>query len=207
MYMNKPAYKIKTERLVIRSYEPKDAYMLKEAIDASAIHLSQWLPWAKKQSEEIQDKIQRIRKYRANFDLDKDYYYGIFLSDSLKFIGSLGLKSNNLENASEIGYWLHVDYINKGYALEATSAIVKVAFEVNGVDKIEIRCDVDNERSSAIPKKLGFNKEAVIRINERDENGKRKHDEVWVLFQEEYESSSLVSFPVEAFDVVDMKIL
>jgi len=39
-------YRIETERLVIRCYEPRDAPLLKEAIDSSLEHLQPWMPWA-----------------------------------------------------------------------------------------------------------------------------------------------------------------
>ena len=41
-----PAYRIHTQRLVLRCWQPTDAPLLKAAIDASLEHLRPWLPWA-----------------------------------------------------------------------------------------------------------------------------------------------------------------
>src|SRR5262249_24384090 len=41
-----PPYRIVTERLVLRCWEPSDAAALKEAVDASIDHLLPWMPWA-----------------------------------------------------------------------------------------------------------------------------------------------------------------
>lgn len=202
-----PAYAIKTHRLLIKCYDPRDAFLLKEAIDESRDHLSPWMSWAKYEPEELDKKIQRIREYRANFDLDENYGYGIFLPDRSRIIGSTALKTTISEDVREIGYWMHKDFVNKGYATEVASALTKVAFEINKVNIVEIHCDIKNVRSSAIPKKLGFNREAVIRKNEKDDNGERKQEEIWVLFKEEYKKTSLINYEVEAFDVIDRKIL
>lgn len=165
------AYKIKTKRLVIRALEPKDAFLIKETIDESLQHLSRWLGWAKNEPEDIEKKIQRMRHSRASFDLDKNYIYGIFLADESKLIGNIALKLTVGEDAREIGYWIHADYLNQGYATEATAALVKVVFETNQAERVEIHCDDENSISSAIPRKLAFHKEAIIRRNETNKKG------------------------------------
>ena len=54
--MNKIAYKIKTECLILRCLEPEDAMLLKKTIDNNLDHLSVWLEWAKNEPEEIEDR-------------------------------------------------------------------------------------------------------------------------------------------------------
>ncbi|MEO0877546.1 MAG: N-acetyltransferase, partial [Bacteroidota bacterium] len=56
------AYRIETERLVIRCYQPKDAELLKRSIDESLEHLLPWMTWAKNEPESIEAKRERIRK-------------------------------------------------------------------------------------------------------------------------------------------------
>lgn len=205
--MNTPAYTIKTNRLLIKCFEPQDAFLLKNAIDESLEHLSPWLPWTKNEPEDIEEKIQRVRRYRAQFDLDENYIYGIFSPDKSKLIGIIASKKTMAEGGREVGYWLHKDCINNGYATEASSALIKVAFEADKMERVEIHCDARNHRSSAVAKRLGFSKEAVIRGNEKQDDGERKRKEIWVLFKDEYEKTNLVDFEVEAFDVIDRKIL
>ena len=45
-----PPYRIVTERLVLRCWEPRDAAALKEAVDASLDHLRPWMPWAQQRA-------------------------------------------------------------------------------------------------------------------------------------------------------------
>ena len=83
-------YKIETERLIIRCYEPKDAKLLKQSIDESLEHLIPWMPWAKNEPESLANKMGRLRKCRGQFDLGLDYTFGIFSKDEKKLIGSTG---------------------------------------------------------------------------------------------------------------------
>jgi len=39
-----PAYRIESERLVIRCYNPKDALLLQKSVQESVEHLRPWLP-------------------------------------------------------------------------------------------------------------------------------------------------------------------
>jgi len=40
-----PAYRIVTDRLVIRCYHPIDAPLLRDAVEASVEHLRPWMSW------------------------------------------------------------------------------------------------------------------------------------------------------------------
>ena len=65
-------YKIETERLLIRCYEPSDAKLLKISVDESVAHLLPWMPWAQNEPETIETKMDRPRKFRGQFDLGID---------------------------------------------------------------------------------------------------------------------------------------
>ncbi|MEZ5041133.1 MAG: GNAT family N-acetyltransferase [Saprospiraceae bacterium] len=123
-------YKIETKRLIIRCYEPKDAELLKISIDESLEHLLPWMPWAKNEPESVKAKMERLRKYRGQFDLGLDYTFGIFDKDEKKLVGSTGLHTRGGNNAREIGYWINAKHLKQGYATEAVKALIKVAFEI-----------------------------------------------------------------------------
>ncbi|MEZ5055402.1 MAG: GNAT family protein [Saprospiraceae bacterium] len=162
------AYKIETERLIIRCYHPEDAFLLKKSIDESLDHLLPWMPWAGNEPVSIEKKIDRLRKYRGQFDLGEDYVFGIFNKNEDKLIGSTGLHTRAGEHAREIGYWIHVNEIQKGYALEAAGALTKVGFEIEGLERIEIHCTPANIRSQNIPRKLGYVNEGTLRNRATD---------------------------------------
>lgn len=205
--LKKVAYRIQTERLVIRCWNPKDAPLLKKAVDESLEHLQPWMPWTNQEPEPVEAKAVRLRKFRGSFDLDEDYLYGIFNQDETEVVGATGLHTRIGKNALEIGYWTHVDHINQGLATEVAAALTKVAFEVNRVSRVEIHCDPENVRSARIPEKLGFVMEAVLRNRTTTPQGDPRDTMIWSMFADDYVGSGPSEAEVEAFDVLGKQLL
>lgn len=194
-------YRIETDRLVIRCYQPTDGPLLKKSIDESIDHLLPWMPWAKNEPETIQDKVERMRKYRGQFDLGIDYTFGIFSKDEKVLIGSTGLHVRVGEQAREIGYWINANYLKKGYALEAVKALTKVGFEIEGLERIEIHCDSNNIRSRNIPEKLQYIHEATLKDRTTDTQGNKRDVMIWTMFKADYFKSDLKKMDIKAFNV------
>jgi RimJ/RimL family protein N-acetyltransferase len=202
-----PAYLIKTQRLILRCWNPADAQLLKTAVDESLDHLLPWMPWAADEPEELQEKIDRLRQCRGKFDLGQDFVYGIFNLDQSRVLGSTGLHTHLGPLGREIGYWIHKDFINQGLATESSAALTRVAFEIEHIKRVEIHCDPDNGRSAAVPRKLGFIHEATLR--QRVPCGEQKLGDtmIWTLFEADYPSSAAAKAQIEAFDVAGRRIL
>jgi RimJ/RimL family protein N-acetyltransferase len=202
-----PAYRIETERLVIRCYHPQDANLLAKSITESIEHLEPWMPWVHEEPEPIEVKINRLRKFRADFDLDENFVYGIFNKKETELIGGSGLHPRVGPFALEIGYWINVNHINKGFATENTSALTKVGFEIHNVKRMEIHCDPNNKASAAIPRKLGYKHDATLRKRNPNEKKELRDAMIWSLLKSEYKSSSLPEFPLKAYNAVGNQIL
>jgi RimJ/RimL family protein N-acetyltransferase len=202
--LNTPPYRIVTDRLVLRCWEPRDAPVLKEAVDSSLDQLRPWMPWAEHEPQTLEEKVALLRTFRGNFDLDNDFVYGVFSRDEAGVVGGSGLHLRRGPNAFEIGYWIRTDRAGQGLATEATAALTRVGFELGGVDWIEIRCDPTNERSRAIPHKLGYVEEATLR--RRLEPGPRDVV-IYSIFADGYEGSPPAAAGVEAYDVLGERIL
>lgn len=205
--MPAPAYRIHTSRLILRCWNPTDAPRLKAAVDESREHLKEWMPWAEGEPEELQTYVDRLRSFRAKFDLGEDFIYGIFSRDETKVLGGSGLHTRRGKDTREIGYWLHKDYLNQGLAAEAGAALTRVAFEVDQVHRVEIRCDPKNVRSAAIPRKLGYRLEATLREDTKLSNGAWRDTMVWVLLAGEYPNTLSAKAEIEAFDVIGRKLI
>ena len=198
----KHAYRIETERLVIRCYNPSDVFLLKTAIEESIEHLRPWMPWASNEHEDLQVKIDRLRLFRGEFDLNRNFVYGIFDPEEKFLIGGCGLHPRIGFNALEIGYWIHVDHINKGYATEIATALTRIAFEVEKVKRVEIHCDPKNARSSSIPKKLGFTHEATLKRRTLNHKGEPIDSMIWTIFQDEFFKSAIKEKKIKAYDAI-----
>lgn len=198
-----PPYVIRTERLIIRCWEPRDAPLLKDALDTSLDHLRPWMPWAADDPQPVEEKEELLRRFRGQFDLGADFVYGIFAPDEREVIGGTGLHTRIGDHALEIGYWIRASRVRCGYARESAAALTRVAVRVCGVDRVEIRVDPANEASLRVPRRLGFKEEATLRRRLPSPTGGPPRDVVvFTLFAGELDGSRAVSTAVEAYDAV-----
>jgi len=203
----KMPYRIETERLVLRCWQPADARLLKEAVDSSLDHLRPWMPWTAYEPQSVEAKADRLRIFRGEFDRDRDCVYGILSRDERLVIGSSGLHTRLDAGGLEIGYWIRASHVGRGLSTEAALALVKVAFEVAKVERVEIHCRPDNVASAAVPRKLEFTHEATRRELSRDADGTAHDSMVWTLLGREYASSPAARATVAAYDVLGERLL
>jgi RimJ/RimL family protein N-acetyltransferase len=199
-------YRIETERLLIRCYEPKDAFKMHAAITTSIEHLRPWVPWARQEPKELEWMVGFVRLFRGQFDLGQDAVYGIFDKAETEQLGAIGLHNRIGKDAREIGYWINVKYTNLGYATEAVKTIIRVAFEIERLSRLEIRCDPDNLPSKRIPLKLGFRHEVTLKDHATDAKGNPVDLMVWALSGAEYEERGLKDAAFRAFDFMGRPI-
>jgi RimJ/RimL family protein N-acetyltransferase len=200
-----PPYRIVTERVVVRCWEPRDAPLLKEAVDTSIDHLLPWMPWARDEPQTVEEKVELLRGFRGRFDLGHDFVYGIFSRDESEAVGGTGLHTRVGEDAYEIGYWIRASRAGEGLATETSAAVTRAAFELTAIERIEIRVDPANERSRAIPRKLGYTEEATLR--HRLHYPEPRDVVLYTLFRAEFPSSPAAAFPLEAYDAAGKRVL
>jgi RimJ/RimL family protein N-acetyltransferase len=201
-----PAYRIETKRLLVRCYNPSDAPLLAESITESLEHLRPWMPWAHSEPEPIEEKVARLTRFRGMFDLGQNFVYGIFNPKNTQLLGGTGLHPRLGPEELEIGYWIHKDYVNQGLVTESTAALIKVAFELIHVRRIEIHCDPGNVASAAIPRKLGFVHEGTLRAKTRFLDGWRD-TMVWGLLETDYPDSPASKAEIKVFDASGQQVL
>ncbi len=197
-----PATRIQTRRLLIRCWEPgeRDARLLRRAIEESLEHLRAWMPWARAEPESVEAKIERMEGYADEFRRRGDYVYGIFPPDESAVLGGCGLHARVGTGARELGYWIHVQHLRRGYATEMGAALSRVGFEVEGLERLEIRCDPRNGPSAGVPRKLDYVSREVLPDDTTDPDGKPRDTMVWELRAGDYGASAAASHPVQAFD-------
>jgi RimJ/RimL family protein N-acetyltransferase len=196
-------YLIRTERLTIRCWEPRDARLLKDALDTSLDHLRPWMPWAEDEPRPLEEKAELLRSFRGRFDLGEDFVYGIFTPDESEVIGGSGLHTRVGPGALEIGYWIRASHTGRGFARETAAALTKAAFRLFGVERVEIRIDPANEASLRVPRALGFAEEGTLRRRLPAREGQTARDAVvFTLFSDELDGSPAARCEIEAFDVL-----
>jgi RimJ/RimL family protein N-acetyltransferase len=199
---NTPPYRIETWRLVVRCWEPRDAPLLKEAIDESIEHLRPWMAWARHEPQTLDEKIELLRTFRGSFDLGTDFVYGIFSRDESAVVGGSGLHLRAEEGSLEIGYWLRVSETGKGYMTEAVSALTQSAFAWCDVERVDIRVAPTNQASLKVARGLGYVEEAVLRRrgDPPAEGAERGDVVVFSLLAEELAGSPAAAVAFSAYD-------
>ena len=123
-------------------------------------HLVQWLSWVDGMQtvEHFEDYICRCRQ-RYNEKLEVPL--AIVVNGELA--GRIGLNYFDINNAAAIGYWLGKKFEGRGVITKACQAIIDYGFTERNLNRIEIKCAAGNVRSQAVPERLGFTKEGLLR--------------------------------------------
>jgi ribosomal-protein-serine acetyltransferase len=153
----------------LRLFEESDAAELHGVVTANRAYLAQWLPWAQATSgaEALLDWIRRTRQQVVD---DNGFQAAIVENGGI--VGVVGFHGVDWSHRStSIGYWLAEDRQGRGTMTEAVRALTAHAFDVWRLNRVEIRVAVGNLRSAAIPRRLGFTEEGVLREAERHGGG------------------------------------
>jgi ribosomal-protein-serine acetyltransferase len=152
-----------TDRLVIRMPMPGDGAVTCEAINASLPELKPWMPFAQKEQTADETEVN-IRQAYVNFLNRTDLRLLVFKKETGQFVASSGLHRINWDvRKFEIGYWIDTRCSGQGYMTEAVEGITSFAARELKARRVEIRCDALNIKSRAIPERLGFTLEGILR--------------------------------------------
>lgn len=156
--------KIRTARMLLRPWRASDASQLAPILRANHAHLAPWIPARVSTPAPLRELAARLDEFAADFTAGRSWRYAAFDWESGELLGELDLFARDssarttVANAdrAEIGYWLRADRTGAGYATEGTRAMMDVARAIPEFTRIEVRCDPRNERSAAVPARLGF---------------------------------------------------
>lgn len=146
----------------MRWWTPRDAPAVNAAIADSIDHLRPWLPWAANEPRSVEETRRTLRRFRGRCEAGEDLVYGLFDPATGAVLGGVGLHGRNGAGAGEIGYWVHVSHVGRGLATEAAGAVLRAAFDVAKLRRIEIHCEPANLASAAVPRKLGFTHQVTV---------------------------------------------
>lgn len=143
--------RIETPRLVLRCYEDADV----KALDGDAIrsieHIGQFMPNAR--AELLGDRAALIADARRAFEAGERFAYGVFLPGG-SFVGNCGTRSVG-DGELNIGYWVLLEHLRKGYTSEAVRAVTAAGFAA-GVRRFVLNCDPANAASIGVARATGF---------------------------------------------------
>ena len=172
---------IETERLVLRPVTLDDAEAMFEY--ASDKENTRYTFPTNQSLEETKNNIAQF--YLAN-PLGR---WGIELKSSGEFIGTIDLhKMDTVLKKGAIGYIIHKKYWNQGLTTEANRAVIELAFEKIGMNKLTALHDKDNPASGKVMEKSGmrFSHEEPYARMDQHEKGLIVTRVHYILTKEDY---------------------
>ncbi len=141
--------------------EEKHAPEMFALIEANRESLRQWLPWVDT-TLTLDDSKMFIMRATDQFYGDTGIHCAVFYEG--RMAGIIGCVKMDLGNRTcEIGYWLGDTYRGIGLMTAVCAAMLEYLFESMLLNRAEIRCAPENIKSVAVPIRLGFKKEGVVR--------------------------------------------
>lgn len=148
-------------QIKLRPYVESDAEEIFATVKANYDHLHPFLLWVVPEYS-IEGAREFIKQSQKDSSENKRQGFGIFYQE--KLIGSIGFNKFDWNcKTTEIGYWLAKDFSGQGIITKACQVLINYAFNELEMNRIEIRCATENVRSRAIPERLGFKLEGVLR--------------------------------------------
>jgi len=149
------------DKIEMRPFKRKDAADVLAGVKENYEHLRPFLHWVTPDYS-MTSARQFIEQTRKGFAANSSHTYGIFSDGTLA--GAIGFVSFNWPSKQgEIGYWLAKDFEGKGIITQACKLLLQYAFNDLNLNRLEIRCAAENNRSRAIPERLGFTLEGILR--------------------------------------------
>ncbi len=163
--MLRPAYPIATERLHLRPFEPGD-------LDALvAIHgdpdVVRFLYWDVRDRDELRGVLAEKQERTAIEKEGDGLNLAVVLRATGELVGDVTLFwRSEQHHQGEVGYIFHPGHGGRGYATEATGALLRLGFEELGLHRICGRLDGRNTASARVLERLGMRREAHMVENE-----------------------------------------
>jgi ribosomal-protein-serine acetyltransferase len=151
-----------TPQIEIRLLDAADAEAAYAAVDLNRAYLREWLPWVDRthSAGDLRNFIETIAipQYEANNGPN----CGIWLDG--EFVGGIGCHPIDWANRHcGMGYWVDAAQQGKGIVTRCCVEMLDYLFDELRLHRVAIECGTANQRSCAIPERLGFRREGLKR--------------------------------------------
>lgn len=142
--------RIYTRQGYLEALKTHHANELFELIHSSRRHLHPWLPWLQKihSPHDTEVFIQRLTTERGP---------QFVIKTEERICGGMGFYFFDQQGGlATLGYWLGEEYTGQGLASDAIKSACYYGFNELGLERIEIRCALNNIPSRTLAENLGF---------------------------------------------------
>jgi ribosomal-protein-serine acetyltransferase len=145
----------------LRLVDPCHARELHQLIETNRDYLRRWHPWVDilRLPRDVEKAIIVWQLLHAE---QRGMFFGVWFRDRL--CGMLNHQTLDRENRwSALSFWLDAAHQGQGIMTSGCRTLVTHAFDTLKLNRITIECATENQRSRAIPERLGFRLEGIIR--------------------------------------------
>jgi RimJ/RimL family protein N-acetyltransferase len=182
-----PGYPITTERLTLRPLTDQDVDAL--VAYRGDVGVCKYLPFEPMNGDAIARLLAGDLGRKDITAEGQGLTFGVEVAAGGRLIGDVVLFVKSVRHAGgEIGYVFHPDVAGRGYATEACSAVLDLAFDTSkglGLHRVVARMDARNEASARLAARLGMRREAHHRSS-RLVNGEWADLVVYALLDTEW---------------------
>lgn len=152
------------QHLKLELLTPEHAAVLFELIDKNRDELRVWLSFIDRM--QTIEAVEIFIKYSNQRSLLHQEFAFLILEDDQP-VGRIGVyQINPINQHGEIGYWLIPSHEGRGIMRKSCQALIHFCFSNLPINRLEIKCGTENQKSQAIPEKLNFTKEGTLREGE-----------------------------------------
>jgi [ribosomal protein S5]-alanine N-acetyltransferase len=151
---------LETERLLLRPFVREDAEEVHAIVadrEIAATTLSIPHPYPPGMAEEW------IVRQAPRFEAGEEVVYAVTLKGPGRIVGAVGIAVEPPHRRAELGYWVDQGFWGRGIATEAARALVRFAFEVLEIHRVQAVHFTRNPSSGAVMRKIGMTREGRLR--------------------------------------------
>lgn len=151
---------IETERLILRAIMPEDVESIFDIFSKEEI-MKYYGMYPIETTEQAEKLIHNLN---CCFEKNIGIRWAIVLKKDNKLIGTCGYHNwNKPHSRAEIGYELSDDYWGQGFMKEVLKAVIPFGFDNMDLNRIEALVYPENTSSNMLLKKIGFEKEGLLK--------------------------------------------
>ncbi|MEP7264294.1 MAG: GNAT family protein [Bacteroidota bacterium] len=150
--------------IVLQPLQENHAMPLSELVDRNRSHLRTWFAWVDRMSGADHFRNFIVASNQRAAEGSEISFMIIYKGELAGRIGIYFIDQQN--KLGGIGYWLGKEFEGNGIVTSCIPVVLQIGFNQLGLNRIEIKCATTNLRSKAVPERLNFTFEGVIREGE-----------------------------------------
>lgn len=171
---------------LLDALEPWRAAEFAAHMDRAREHIRPWVG-PSFLSDDVAGARATLTRYAEHLARDGARIYGIWVDGTLVG-GVMFVEFSAAAGVCEVGCWSEPAGEGHGHITAAVTQLLRYAFEVRGMHRVEWRCRSDNQRSIAVARRLGMVHEGELR-EAWLVDGTFHDKSVWSILSHEFESS------------------